>query len=274
MTDNGKPPESAVGFIMLRDSFVLNEVRKLPPRAVVVLLILLQHADRNRQAYPSLDRLAEIMGASCARTAARAIDELVEAGILTKTERPGSSWLYTIDERVIPPDEKTPDKSVTPSQSRDDKPVRGTPDKSVTSPPTNLSQESYSKNHTQLNQRDDHLCSWNKKLVPVSQLKDWCTQTFTKSPDGRAAIFTRKHLDDHPDTRELLLRVGVLALAGAIPEACIQDGCEALRHVKRWPDNPGGYLRTVWSKSQHKPTGSDNGWFAALLAGVELPDGI
>ena len=259
---------------MLRDSFVLSELRKISHRALAALVIILQHAGRDRTAYPSLTRIAEIMGATNPRTATRAIDELVKADLITRTKRPGSSWLYTVSDRVTNRSNNTPDKSVTPSQTGDDKSVRGTPDKSVTSPPTNLSQEPYMVNHTQLNQRDDHKCSWNKKLVPVSQLKEWCASTFLKSPDGRAAIFTAKHLDKHPDTRELLLRVGVLALCGAIPEALVQDGCEAMRHAEKCPDNPGGYLRTVWSGSKYRPTGAHNGWFNELLGGVELPEDI
>ena len=119
--------------------------------------------------------------------------------------------------------------------------------------------------------KDDHVCSWNKKLVPVSQLKDWCLETFLKSPDGRAALFTREHLDRHPDTRDMLLRVGVLRLSEAISEAFVQDGCEALRRAERWPGNPGGYLRTVWQASKYIPDGADETWFADLLDAVQLP---
>jgi len=123
-------------------------------------------------------------------------------------------------------------------------------------------------------EKDDHLCSWKEKLVKVSQLRDWCTQTFMRSPDGRPGIVTPAHLDKHPDTRRLLLQVGVLRLCGAISEACVQDGCEALRRADSWPDNPGGYLRTVWSNSKHAPPRASPTWFAELLADVNLPEEI
>jgi hypothetical protein len=114
--------------------------------------------------------------------------------------------------------------------------------------------------------KDDRLCSWDGKTVKAPILKDWCNQQFVAGK-----VFTASALKKHTDTRDMLLRVGVLRLCDAVSEAFVEDGCEALRRCKARPNNPGAYLRTVWSRSKYLPDGVE---FAELLAAVVLPEGI
>ncbi len=118
--------------------------------------------------------------------------------------------------------------------------------------------------------RDDHKCSWKEKLVETSHLKDWCRETFGHIAAGRGAA----QLSADEITRDMLLRVGVLRLCDAVSEAFVQDACEGLRKAERWPENPGGWLRTVWNESPHAPHNADAFWFDDLLHEVTLSDGI
>ena len=111
----------------------------------------------------------------------------------------------------------------------------------------------------------DHKCSWNGRAVEISQLKDWCKETFGRLHVGRS----KRTLASDPRTLELLRRVGVLRLCDAVSDAFVQDGCEGLRTVERWPVNPGGWLRATWSDSKHAPKNWNK-----LLGEVELPEGI
>jgi len=112
---------------------------------------------------------------------------------------------------------------------------------------------------------NDHLCSWNGRTVKATHLKDWCSRTFGGIAEGRG----QKQLSLEPLTRDLLFRVGVLRLCDVVSEAFVEHGCEGLRKVKRWPANPGGWLRTTWSDWEHAPANLNQ-----LLGEVELPDGI
>lgn len=250
---------------MLRDDFLFDEMRHVSPRAFQALVVLLQHAGRNGKAFPGLDRCSEIMGAS-RDTARRAVEELVSRGLVTRVDRRGKTPIYTVAAHVF----SRGSKSATPTKRTGSKSAEGD-SKFAMGGIANLRPESDSLNQRRSNQTDDLRCSLGEKLVPVSQLKDWCIKTFTESPDGRASVFTREHLQKHHDTREMLLRVGVAHLTGELSEAFVVDGCEAMRHVDRWPDNPGGYLRSVWRESRHSPPSVGPGWFDEMLAAVELP---
>lgn len=111
---------------------------------------------------------------------------------------------------------------------------------------------------------NDHRCSWLRESIERSIVKDWCNDRFSK-------LFPQASLKKTPDTRDMLLRVAVLRLCGAVSEAFVEDGLEALRNSTKRIDNAGSYLRTVWSNSKHLPDGSD---FNGLLEQVELPPGI
>mgnify|MGYP001033611744 FL=1 len=142
-TAAGKP-----GFIMLNDAFILNDMPKLSHRAVVALLVVLMHIDGNRRAYPSYQRIGQLIGTGW-RTAKRAVEELVGAGVLIRTNRPGESSIYVVAEHVTPRGAKSGRGHViTPAKSG-----RGTPAKSDNPPLPNLTQEPYTENHTQLNQK-------------------------------------------------------------------------------------------------------------------------
>jgi len=121
------------------------------------------------------------------------------------------------------------------------------------------------KRREEKRRESDHLCSWNGRAVEISHLKDWCTRTFGGIAEGRG----QKQLSLEPLTRDLLFRVGVLRLCDVVSEAFVEHGCEGLRKVKRWPANPGGWLRTTWSGWEHAPANLNQ-----LLGEVELPDGI
>jgi hypothetical protein len=137
---------------------------------------------------------------------------------------------------------------------------------SVTTP---LPQDSTVQESTR-EERGDHFFSWKEKRVQATQLKDWCRATFVPITDARK----QRPLASDPETRDLLLRVGVLRLCGAVSEAFVEDGCEALRRVEHWPPCPGGYLRSTWNQSSHAPPDADPYWFDHLLADVTLPDGV
>lgn len=113
--------------------------------------------------------------------------------------------------------------------------------------------------------KTDHKCSWKGRAVEISQLKDWCKETFGNLHAGRS----KRSLGSDPRTLELLMRIGVLRLCDAVSDAFVQDGCEGLRTVERWPVNPGGWLRATWSDSQYAPAN-----LKRMLGEVELPKGI
>jgi len=124
-----------------------------------------------------------------------------------------------------------------------------------------LPQDSTVQKSTEEKSTPDHNCSWNGRAVETTHLKDWCNATFGKLHAGRS----RKALAANDRTKDLLLRIGVLRLADAVSEALIQDGCEALRTIERWPANPGGYLRKTWADSRHAPADLNS-----MLGAVEL----
>ncbi len=138
------------GFVMLPDSFILDDMGPLHDRAVKALLVLLQHADENRQAYPSLKRIAKLMGGVSKYTARRAINDLIDAELVEREERHGESYLYTISPQVC----LRGGKSATPSQTGGGKSATGTGCKSASGGGANLQHEPYPKNHTQLNQKE------------------------------------------------------------------------------------------------------------------------
>lgn len=118
-----------------------------PPQRLL-LLALADNANDQAVCWPSVDTLAR----KCAvepRTLQRTLRQLELDGWITRTERPGRSTYYTLQERMLTPDATvTPDASVTPAPS-----VTPTPDTHVTPPLTLVSPEP-SMNHQGNRQKD------------------------------------------------------------------------------------------------------------------------
>lgn len=212
------------GYTALLDSFVLGGMSKLSHRAVVALLVIVQHADDRRQAYPSYDRIGRLIGSGW-RTAKRAVEELIDAGVLIRTNRPGESSIYVVAEHVTPRGAKSGrGPAITPAKSD-----RGTPAKSDNPPLPNLTQEPYPKNQTQLNHKKkpagageppakllELIDGWN--ALPAGIVKPG--NGANRKPPSKAALKGWAKAQGEPEQREAFADIPALLEALKRAKAC------------------------------------------------------
>ena len=142
---------------------------------------------------------------------------------------------------------------------------KGTP-VSVSIPVSESAPESESKPESESlveSSRVDHLNSSSLKEKEIeSQVREFANRHFPPS------VFPNKSDRD----REFFLKLAALWQCGKIPETCIVDGLEAIKHRQAGsPTNPAAYYTEVtidWLQKNGYPV------LGKLLVGVRVPDGL
>jgi DNA-binding MarR family transcriptional regulator len=239
------------GWSRLRHSTV-EGIHRIGPTAFAVYCALLRHADRAGYCFPGQDRLARLVGVST-RTIGRSLKTLEWAGLIRVERKRGRPNRY----RLSP--EGTADTSVvtaarpqTPVSAPSDTAVVTTPDNHVTRTRTKAN-----KNQGKRTKGVDHLRlpRWDECAEAVKARCNWLCDVVRPNTSDR---------DQSRADRALLLKVGCLLEAGAIPEAAAVGAREAVKH-RNGSDglrNPVAYFRRVLDDEL-------GGGLADLLAAVD-----